>query len=81
MVAKPPFNLPDATKLWLINALHTVVWAFFVAAILFVLFCGITNNITVHTWIASSSVVVEGLILLAFKSPAPLRCWPESIQP
>ena len=72
MVAEPFFSLPSAAKLWLIKALHTVVWAFFVAAILVVLFSGITDNLTSYTWIASGSVVVEGLILLAFNRHCPL---------
>ena len=72
MVTEPPFGWPAATKLWLIKALHTAVWAFFVAAILLVLFSGITNKLTIYTWLASGSVVVEGLILLAFKSHCPL---------
>ena len=72
MVTEPPFSLPAATKLWLIKALHTVVWAFFVAAILLVLFSGITNKLTSYTWVASGAVVLEGLILLAFKSHCPL---------
>lgn len=66
------FRLTNAAKLWLIKAVHTVVWAFFVAAILFVLLSGITNSLTVYTWIASGLVVVEGLVLMAFKSQCPL---------
>ena len=45
---------------------------FFVAAILLVLLSGVSHNITSYTWIASGSVVVEGLILVAFKSRCPL---------
>ena len=66
------FNQTAPAKLWLIKALHTVVWVFFVAAILFVVFSGITDNLTIYTWIASGSVVVEGLILLAFNRHCPL---------
>ena len=66
------FALTNPAKLGLIKALHTVVWAFFVAAILFVLFSGIANNLSIYTWIASGAVVVEGLILAAFESHCPL---------
>ena len=62
----------NAAKLWWIKALHTAVWVFFVAAIFFVLFSGIANKLTIYTWIASGAVVLEGLILLAFKSHCPL---------
>ena len=44
----------------------------FVAAILTVLYSEIANSLTVYTWIASGLVVVEGLILVAFKSHCPL---------
>ena len=66
------FKLTTAAKLWRIMALHTAVWAFFVAAILTGLYSGITNNITAYTWIASGLVAAEGLVLLGFKSHCPL---------
>ena len=66
------FKLTTAAKLWRIKALHTAVWAFFVVAILAVLYSGITNKITAYTWIASGLVAAEGLVLLAFKSHCPL---------
>ena len=66
------FNLANSAKLWRIKALHTAVWAFFVAAILTVLYSGITNSITGYTWVASGLVVAEGLVLLVFKSQCPL---------
>ncbi|MDQ2771285.1 MAG: hypothetical protein M3Y54_12385 [Bacteroidota bacterium] len=69
---KSTSNLTPAARLWRIKALHTAVWAFFVAAILVVLYGGITNSITVYTWIASGLVVAEGLVLLVFKSHCPL---------
>jgi hypothetical protein len=71
-VTEPSFSSRDTTKLWWIKALHTAVWAFFVAAILVVLYSGIRNRITVYTGIASGLVVVEGLVLVAFKSHCPL---------
>ena len=71
-VTEPDFNPTDATKLWWIKALHTAVWAFFVAAILVVLYSGIRNRITTCTGVASGLVVVEGLVLLAFKRHCPL---------
>jgi hypothetical protein len=71
-VTEPVFNSTATTKLWWIKALHTAVWAFFVAAILTVLYSGITNSITLYTWVASGLVAAEGLVLLAFKSRCPL---------
>lgn len=68
----PQITLPNTSKLWLIRALHTLVWAFFVAAILLALFSGVTDTITVYTWVAGGLVVVEGLTLLLFKGQCPL---------
>lgn len=60
------------TKLLVIKALHTVVWAFFVAVIGYVLFCGIANKLTRYTWLASGLVVAEGVVLLVFQRHCPL---------
>jgi len=59
-------------KLFLIKALHTVVWAFFVAVIGYVLYCGIANRLTRYTWLASGLAVGEGVVLLIFKRHCPL---------
>ena len=59
-------------KLFFIKALHTAVWAFFVAVIGYVLYCGIANKLTWHTWLASGLVVGEGLVLLLFQRHCPL---------
>lgn len=72
VVNEPIFSPMARTKLWRIKALHTAVWAFFVAAILLVLSSGITGRITKYTWIAAGLVVAEGLVLVAFKSKCPL---------
>lgn len=71
-VTTPNFSRTDATKLWWIKFLHTAVWVFFVAAILVVLYSGISNRITVYTGFASGLVVLEGLVLAAFKRHCPL---------
>ncbi len=60
------------SKLLFIKALHTVVWAFFVAVIGYVLYCGIANRITRYTWVASGLVVGEGVVLLLFQRHCPL---------
>ena len=59
-------------KLLLIRIFHTVVWAFFVAVIGFVLYCGIVNQLTRYTWLASGLVVGEGAVLLLFQRRCPL---------
>jgi hypothetical protein len=60
------------TKLLFIKALHTVIWAFFVGVIGYVLYCGMANRLNRYTWLASGLVVGEGLVLLIFRRHCPL---------
>ncbi|MFD2787171.1 hypothetical protein [Hymenobacter rubripertinctus] len=62
---------PD-TKLLIIKVIHTMVWGFFVAVIGYVLYCGITDQITWRTWVACALVVAEGGVLLLFRRHCPL---------
>ncbi|OGX87304.1 hypothetical protein [Hymenobacter coccineus] len=59
-------------KLLCIKVLHTLVWGFFVAVIGYVLYCGIANQISWHTWAASTLVLGEGAVLLLFRRHCPL---------
>ena len=61
-----------AQKLLAIKLLHTVIWVFFVVVIFYVLYSGVTNNITPYTWIGIALVIGEGLTLLLFKMFCPL---------
>ena len=61
-----------ALKLFLVKLLHTVIWAFFVAVIFYVLYCGLANRITIYTGIAIGLVVAEGFVLLLFRGYCPL---------
>lgn len=71
-VTESKFILTNLARLRLVKVLHTGVWAFLVAAILLVLYSGLTNTITGYTWLASGLVVMEGLLLVIFKSHCPL---------
>lgn len=51
-------------KLLIIKTVHTIIWAFFVTVILYVLWSAIADNINFLTWIAISLVLAEGIILL-----------------
>lgn len=62
----------DNFKLFLIKTLHTLVWAAMVCVIMFVLWSGLTNNVTVYSWLAVVIVLIEGLVLLVFKGHCPL---------
>ncbi|HBI02650.1 MAG TPA: hypothetical protein DDY49_01300 [Paenibacillaceae bacterium] len=59
-------------KLFYLKLTHTIIWAFFVSLITYVLYAGIFNQINVYTWIAIGFVIMEGIILLTFKGKCPL---------
>lgn len=64
--------MTTAAKLTSTKVIHTAIWAFFVAAISYVVYCGLTNDISQRTWIAAGLVVLEGLVLLVFGGRCPL---------
>lgn len=55
-----------------IKVLHTVIWAFFVLTILYILYAGIMDRIGTLLWIAIALIVVEGFILLINGGKCPL---------
>ena len=59
-------------KLTAVKIVHTLIWLFFVTAIFYILYSGISNKITVYTWIAIGLVIVEGVVLVLFKMFCPL---------
>lgn len=60
------------TKLLVIKLVHTIIWAFFVFVIFYILYSGITNCINTFTWIGIGLIIGEGLVLLVFKMFCPL---------
>lgn len=64
--------MTDSQKLITIKLIHTVIWAIFVGFIFYIVYSGITGDITLFTWIAIASIVVEGLILMIFRLYCPL---------
>ncbi|MFO7720631.1 MAG: hypothetical protein R6W85_09365, partial [Gillisia sp.] len=67
-----PSSLEKDKRLMAIKLVHTLVWLFFVIIIFYIVVSGLTNQITVFTWIAIGLVVAGGLILLIFKMFCPL---------
>lgn len=61
--------------LTLIKVLHTLIWAFFVVVIGYVLYSGIAGRITTYTWIGIGLVVLEGAVLWRFNGACPLTRW------
>lgn len=59
-------------KLLFIKIIHTMIWLFFNVVIFYVLYAVITNKIDLWVWICVGLVLVEGLVLLAFKMFCPL---------
>jgi hypothetical protein len=59
-------------KLKAVKIVHTLIWLFFVAAIFYILYSGISNKITTYTWIAIGLIVGEGAVLVLFKMFCPL---------
>lgn len=52
--------------------MHTFIWCLFVSVIMYVLWSGLTGNVSAYSWIAVALVVGEGLVLLMFKGRCPL---------
>lgn len=59
-------------KLLAIKLIHTLIWAFFVFVIFYILYIGITNKVNTFTWIGIGLIIGEGLVLLIFKMFCPL---------
>ncbi len=59
-------------KLTTVKLVHTFIWQFFVAAIFYILYSGISNKITIYTWIAIGLIIAEGVVLVLFKMFCPL---------
>lgn len=64
--------MDQANKIFIIKLIHTVIWAFFVAVIFYIVYTGFTNTITIYTWIGVGLIIGEGLVLLLFKMSCPL---------
>ena len=52
--------------------MHTFIWCLFVSIIMYVLWSGLTGNVSAYSWIAVALVVGEGLVSLIFKGRCPL---------
>ena len=62
----------QSEKLTAVKIMHTLIWLFFVATIFYILYSGISNKITVYTWIAIGLIIAEGVVLVLFKMFCPL---------
>lgn len=59
-------------KLLLIKSVHSLIWLFYNVVIFYFLYAVIVDKIDKWVWICLGFVVVEGIVLLAFKWFCPL---------
>ena len=64
--------MTNASKLFSVKLTHTAIWLFMVSVIVYVLYCGLADDVNVYTWIAAGLVIAEGLVLLVFGGRCPL---------
>jgi len=62
----------QSNKLLGIKLIHTIIWAYFVFVIFYILYSGITNRVNTFTWIGIGFIIGEGFVLLVFKMFCPL---------
>jgi len=59
-------------KLRAIKSLHSLIWIFMVSVIFYVLYSGIFDKVNIYTWICIFIIILEGMVLMAFKMSCPL---------
>jgi hypothetical protein len=64
--------MKSETKLVVVKLIHTLIWLFFNFVIFYMLYAVIRDEITRWFWIGLGLVLIEGLVLLAFKFFCPL---------
>ncbi len=60
------------SKLVIVKSVHTLIWLFFNVVIFYLYYAAFTNNITIWVWICIGLILLEGLVLLIFKSLCPV---------
>lgn len=64
--------MESSHKLILVKLLHTVVWIFFNIVIFYFLYAVIVKKIDIWMWACLGLILLEGFILLIFKSMCPI---------
>jgi hypothetical protein len=60
------------TKLTSIKIIHTIIWILFNAVICYLSYAVITNKIDSLVWICVCIILMEGIVLISFKTMCPL---------
>jgi hypothetical protein len=55
-----------------IKTIHTIIWAIMVTAILYIVYCGLTNQTNFLLWLSIGLIILEGLTLIIYKWHCPL---------
>jgi hypothetical protein len=63
--------MKNEIKLTLIKSIHTLIWLFFNAVLLYMAYAVITNNIDKFVCIGIGCIVIEWIVLLIFKWQCP----------
>lgn len=58
--------------LLLIKTAHTAIWVVLASAVLYTVYSGLFNAITLYTWVAIGLIVLEGMVLLLNRWACPL---------
>lgn len=64
--------MEDRQKLFIIKAVHTLIWLFFNGVIFYMLYAAIVNKLDIWLWLGYALIFAEGIILLIFNSSCPL---------
>lgn len=65
-------NMTGGTKLILVKSVHTLIWVFFNVVIFYLFYAVWVNRIDIWVWICLGFILLEGLVLLAFKRVCPV---------
>lgn len=64
--------MKDVSKLIIIKSFHTLIWLFFNAVMLYLIYAITFNNINKWVWIGLGLFLLEAIVLLVFKMKCPL---------
>ena len=64
--------MTENVKLELIKIIHTIIWVFFNLVIFYLLYAVVINKIDNRVWVCIGLLLVEGIILIAFKNVCPV---------
>lgn len=67
--------MTNSQKLTLIKIVHTAVWVFFNVVIFYMLYAVLTDKLDYWLWLGYGIILLEVLVLLAFKMYCPLTVW------